>query len=340
MIATPITIACLSPRRLHLILMPTEACNFRCVYCYESFALKQMKPEVVAGVKRLLARRAPGLRSLTLSWFGGEPLLAPSVIEEIMTHARCLEGAYPDLAVRSDITTNGYLLSRPMADRLLSLAVCDLQVSLDGPRALHDRKRVRLGGLPTFDRIWENLLALRARPDRFRVTLRLHVDRDNLDSVPDLLRALAGEFSTDDRFEVFVRAIARLGGPRDATLPVLAEEESARALVRLRDEASRLGLKLAQANAGDPVCYAAHANSFLIRADGRLNKCTVALDLPANQVGRIHEDGTLELDRKRTLAWSRGLDTDDAKALACPLQGINAAQEQAPLGTLAVGVPV
>lgn len=329
MIATPVVVACLSSRRLHLILMPTEACNFRCVYCYESFALKQMKPEVVTGVKRLLTRRAPGLSSLALSWFGGEPLLAPSVIEDILSHARALEGEHPGLTVSSDITTNGYLLSRPMADRLLPLGVSVYQISLDGPRDRHDRMRVRPGGLPTFDRIWENLIALKARPERFRATLRLHVDRDNLDSVPELLRLLASEFSGDDRFDVFIRAIARLGGPRDAALPVLAEEDSAAILARLREEAARLGLKLAQANAGDPVCYAAHANSFLVRADGRLNKCTVALELPANQVGRIREDGTLDLDRTKTLAWSRGLDSGSAKELACPLQGIGAVQASA-----------
>jgi uncharacterized protein len=90
----------------------------------------------------------------------------------------------------------------------------------------------------------------------------------------------------------------------------------------LRREAVRLGLKLAPANGGDSICYAAHANSFLVRADGRLNKCTVALDLPANQVGRIHEDGTLELDRDRMLGWSLGLKTGDAGTLACPLRGV------------------
>jgi uncharacterized protein len=257
-----------------------------------------------------------------LSWFGGEPLLAQGVIEDVMAHARWLETIHPDLCVGSDVTTNGYLLSEASADRLFEVGVRDFQISLDGPRAQHDRKRIRPGGLGTFDRIWENLLALRRRPDRFHVTIRLHIDRDNLDTIPEVLASLAGTFSGDERFDLFVRPIARLGGPRDGALPVLSSEESATALERLRREAVRLGLKLAPANGGDSICYAAHANSFLVRADGRLNKCTVALDLPANQVGRIHEDGTLELDRDRMLGWSLGLKTGDAGTLACPLRGV------------------
>ena len=41
---------CLASNVLHLILMPTEACNFRCTYCYEDFKLKRMAPAVLRGV--------------------------------------------------------------------------------------------------------------------------------------------------------------------------------------------------------------------------------------------------------------------------------------------------
>ena len=36
----------LTPSLLHLILLPTEACNFRCTYCYEDFRLGRMEPVV------------------------------------------------------------------------------------------------------------------------------------------------------------------------------------------------------------------------------------------------------------------------------------------------------
>ena len=61
---------------LHLILLPTEACNFRCTYCYEDFRLGRMSEDVVRGVEALLSRRAEGLARLEISWFGGEPLAA------------------------------------------------------------------------------------------------------------------------------------------------------------------------------------------------------------------------------------------------------------------------
>src|SRR5262245_26459110 len=80
---------------LHLILLPTEACNFRCVYCYESFAYGRMEPWVVQGVKNLLSNRVANLDQLKISWFGGEPLLALDIIESIHEHTRSLLAAHP-----------------------------------------------------------------------------------------------------------------------------------------------------------------------------------------------------------------------------------------------------
>jgi sulfatase maturation enzyme AslB (radical SAM superfamily) len=67
---------CFRSNFLNLIILPTEACNFRCTYCYETFEHKKMKKEVVNGIKALIGRRGPELNKLEIAWFGGEPLLA------------------------------------------------------------------------------------------------------------------------------------------------------------------------------------------------------------------------------------------------------------------------
>jgi len=60
----------------------------------------------------------------------------------------------------------------------------------------------------------------------------------------------------------------------------------------------------------------------VVRADGRVNKCTVALEHAANQVGRLHSDGRLELRGDRMMAWMRGVSSRDAEALHCPMSGL------------------
>lgn len=314
-------VLCLSNESLHLILLPTEACNFRCVYCYESFKYKRMEPWVVHGIKALLARRAPGLTSLTVSWFGGEPLLAHDVIEDVMTHVRGLAEANPRLRVSSDATTNGYLLTPALADRLLDLKVSRYQISFDGPREWHDQKRVLAGGKGTFDRIWGNLLALRGLGREFTVTIRVHVDRENADVIPRFIDECADAFAGDPRFEMFIRGLSRLGGPNDADLAVFERSEGEAVFEGLRSYARSRGLKTMQLSQEDSICYAARGNSYVIRANGRLNKCTVSLEHPNNQVGHIRENGTVEVDAQKMVMWMRGLRSENAAELKCPMKG-------------------
>ena len=311
----------LSNRNLHLILMPTEACNFRCVYCYEEFRHKTMLPHVVRGVKRLLERRAPDLGSLSMSWFGGEPLLARRVVEDVMLFARALAAQHPRLSVRSDMTTNGWLLTEPVFARLLELGVAEYQITFDGTRAFHDRKRIRADGKGSFDRIWANLLALRAVSAPFSITVRLHLSRENVSCIDEFLDQYRAAFQADPRFELFIRGLARLGGPNDESLPVFGDVEGKAVIEEARDRARARGLKLLKPGPSDSICYAARGNSFVIRADGRLNKCTVALENPGNQVGRIHEDGTLEVAPARMVMWMRGLHSGDPAELQCPMLG-------------------
>ena len=311
----------LTTRRLRLILLPTEACNFRCVYCYESFRYKRMEPQVVEGVKRLLERRAAGLDTIELSWFGGEPLLARDIIEDILRHARDLVAGRPALRLSSGITTNAYTLSGDVFRTLLDLGVTSYQISFDGPREYHDRKRVLAGGKGTFDRVWANTVALRQQEGDFQVVVRVHVDRENERAIPEFIDLFQRELGGDRRFQLFVRPLSRLGGPNDGALAVFSDQESARATQTLRRYASEKVLRERPAEA-HPICYAASANSFVIRANGRLNKCTVALEHPNNQVGRLLPDGTMELDEPRALPWMRGFRSGIESELACPMMGL------------------
>ena len=216
--------------RLHLILLPTEQCNFRCTYCYEDFAIGKMRPEVVQGVKRLIDRRGGDLAHLRISWFGGEPMLARSVVEEIASHARSLSTA--GLTYDSDMTTNGWLLDHSAAGRLADLGIRTFQVSLDGPADCHDHTRVRADGRGTFDRVWRNLLSIRDSTLDVRVLLRIHLTPANLPSMPAFLHRVKDSFLADQRFVVYLKRVARLGGPGDESMDVLASDDERLAALR------------------------------------------------------------------------------------------------------------
>ncbi len=73
-------------RRLELQILPTEQCNFRCVYCNQHYEIKRMTHETVNATKKLLDRRIPSLDYLNIQWFGGEPLAGYGIVLDIMSH--------------------------------------------------------------------------------------------------------------------------------------------------------------------------------------------------------------------------------------------------------------
>ncbi|RME53164.1 MAG: radical SAM protein, partial [Caldilineae bacterium] len=164
----------LSPKFLDLIILPTEKCNFRCRYCYESFSIGKMGQQVVNGIVNLIKARAPSLDLLTIHFFGGEPLLAHSHIVQICraSMAAMEMGKFSYYAMA---TTNGYLLTQERADLYYSIGLKRYQITFDGTKNVHDLWRAKYGGGGTFDTIWSNLKGLRALPHDLDVLVRLHL---------------------------------------------------------------------------------------------------------------------------------------------------------------------
>lgn len=304
-----------SHRHLNLILFPTEKCNFRCTYCYEDFEVGRMRPEVISALKSLLDRRADELESLELSWFGGEPLLAKDIVFDLSAYV--LQRVRPGLRYRGNMTTNGYLLDIDTASRLIALGVTFFQISLDGFGTHHDTTRRRADGCGTFERIWDNLLALRELTSTFRVMLRVHFSPSNIDTIDELIRAINREFAGDSRFTVYFKAVEKLGGANDGEFAVFDEAAKARIKTEL-EQRLRIPQQIHKLDMEQYVCYASVPNSLIIRADGSIGKCTVALADGRNRVGRLLSDGHIEIEQPLLRRWLRGFSTLDERDLACP----------------------
>jgi uncharacterized protein len=322
---------------LELFLLPTEQCDFRCIYCYEDFKLGSMPPAIRAGVIRFLSQRIPKLSSLVLHWFGGEPLQGIDVIRELGPQIR-------DLAARNDcrfschITTNGYSLDEATARELLDSGVTSFQITVDGPREEHDkRRRLRPLGQAeygTFDQVMKNISSLLSLPRIFTLTIRINYDRDSLPVIPDFVRFLGERFANDPRVRVDFAAI--WADPDSVPVSLCMGVEKQRTAIELFELAHSVGLRTDLLDALRPsglVCYAAKPNSLVIRADGAVNKCTVALSADYNQVGRLAESGELDLNLERLALWTgSGMEEDkvcqscwfspSCQGNACPLERI------------------
>jgi uncharacterized protein len=200
---------------LELILMASEDCNFRCKYCYEDFAHGTMTPEVREGVKNLVRKRIKKLNRLHVGWFGGEPLYGWEAVQDLAPFFVEIAEAN-GVPFGTNMTTNGYLLTPDVADKLFAWRIRNFQITLDGLPEHHNHSRIGRDGTPTFERIFENLKALASRNEQFNVMLRVNFDQINANGLSQFVDMLAQEFRDDPRYRLALRAVGKWGGPNDA----------------------------------------------------------------------------------------------------------------------------
>lgn len=313
-----IAVSSLNNSRLELILLPTERCNLTCSYCYEDHHLGRMRPQVVSAIKELLRKRCPELRQLRIAWFGGEPLLELPIIREISECARTLSQTHPQVEYQSDMTTNAYLLSPDVFVQLFEYGITTFQITLDGFENDHDQFRKRKNDQGSFATIWNNLLEIKELDLPVTIILRLHFSTRHLKNMDKLISEVNRHFGPcggNMIFKIFFKQICNFTSEIPNGFSQFPLERQNEIQADLYEKLHPDSIQFEQL----PVCYAALANSFVIRPNGVLAKCSVALRDNRNMVGKIKETGQLEIDANMMSFWLRGLSSNDDRILACPI---------------------
>jgi len=140
------------------------SCNLDCAYCF--YTEKQslyggpgryrMSPEVLESfIRQFIA--CQDATEVNFAWQGGEPTLLGI---EYFRNVVALQDKYGgDKKITNTIQTNGTLLTEDWC-RFFKKHGFLVGLSIDGPRKLHDRYRVKPNGQPTFDKVMSGLALL------------------------------------------------------------------------------------------------------------------------------------------------------------------------------------
>ena len=129
---------------MKVTLFLNHRCNLRCSYCYTGEKFQRAMSAETARAAVELGFREADRGFLLLSFFGGEPLLEPSRIEETVAYAN-ERASELGKRVFYSVATNGTLLGERRL-RLLLDHKFQVQVSLDGCPAAQDATRRYAGG--------------------------------------------------------------------------------------------------------------------------------------------------------------------------------------------------
>lgn len=289
---------------LNLIIHTTEDCNFRCEYCALDFVKRPLDANVAKSIVTFIRKNISKYSSVTISWFGGEPLLNINAIEEIskevISICKCAKKEF-----YASITTNGYLLTKKNVDTLYRCHVREFIVTVDGNRNTHDKQRHLKNGNPTFDRIIANLQEIKENKKlHVKIVMRTNVSKEILDSLEEYYKYVDNEFGDDRRFDMFLRLVGDWGGDRiknmkDSLLSVSAYTKIFD-ILKTRTDKLKLEMNGLDFEPSGCACQAMRKNKFTIAVDGNIYKC----DSPVMSIGVLTNDGKMQIDESLNCLWS------------------------------------
>lgn len=289
---------------LLVTIMPTEGCNFRCPYCYESHEPIAMRRKTLDHICAYITKQADKFKNINISWFGGEPTLCKDMVLETAEVLQSLQKQY-GIHYTSSMTTNGYLLNLENFLLYYNAGITSYQITLDGWN--HDKTRPHVTGKGTLQTIIDNLSAISALPQdeyKFHITLRYNIlpDSDCENWYDHLYRM----FGHDSRFSVLVRPVGDWGGETVDSLNLLTDNNAETVMRKHVDYLRKIGM-LCENQKKSPlsqVCYASYPHSMVFRAGGLIEKCTVCLDHPKNRIGFVDDEQGVLIDAEANRQWS------------------------------------
>lgn len=170
---------CMQSDVLSLTIAPTLDCMCCCPYCFEVKDNHSMsaatQSAVINAIEALIIEN--GYKRLDISWYGGEPLMAIDVIENLTNSLLEVAHKYA-VQYSAYIITNGVLLTVDNTLRLNACAIRAAQVTIDGLKDTHDSLRPLKSGAGTFDLILSNVVAS-APVSNFDINIRTNIGTDN-----------------------------------------------------------------------------------------------------------------------------------------------------------------
>jgi uncharacterized protein len=279
---------------LNFTLVTTYACNLACPYCYEG------KGEVLKGslnedtreravkfIRKTLERT--GAKRFSIALYGGEPLLnfdnSVYVMDSCFTWAEEKGIKYLSLML-----TNGTLLTPERAEILHKYNMKSVQITLDGPKHIHDTKRVYKNKKGTYDDIMRSTGILLDHD--VPVVFRVNIDAKNKSCIGQLLDELEEQGFKDVPLLCAAISEGQLCGSYSECIhdtEIFKTIAEAQRIVQEKGQAT----PAARPSDSQFFCGFLREGQYLIDPHADIYKCLTFVGLKEHAIGRINEEGEI-----------------------------------------------
>ncbi|MBP3367041.1 MAG: SPASM domain-containing protein [Treponema sp.] len=292
-------------RSLSFTIAPTLKCNFSCKYCFEQHTQSIMNEETQEAIVRFLVNEVNNeTQEISITWFGGEPLLEKKVIDSISTQVIhfCNKNK---IKYKSGIITNGYLADMDTLELFKKIKVDFAQITIDGTKESHNSRRIPKGYAyyNTYDKIIDNInLLLR---NNIKVGIRINIDKQNLLYVRDAISELA--LKLENKQDVFINisyvTISDDSEKIEYATNCLTKEDFAESkinsLILLNNLGFHESVKRNYPTVKFSYCGALGESMYVIDPDGNIYRCWEDIGHLQYKIGDVYKGVSFNLNCKQ-----------------------------------------
>ncbi len=271
--------------QMNLTIAPTLHCNFNCDYCFEKSRPQiYMSDEVENGIMQFI-KRHDTIKTLYVTWYGGEPLLNFKRIKNLTHQIKKLNINY-----FASIITNGYLLTQDKIDDFLDLNIRYIHITLDGPKEVHNARRPHVTNSNSFDVIYDNMLRLKPflENKKMKLSVRVNVDKTNEDYYHEIYQKIENDFK-DANVSIYCGIVKKTYGSCSSIDDILMDNQE-QAVFNI-SQFKKYGIKSPNffpiKHNGE--CIARQIYGYLIDPLGDIYKCWTDTGNTAEKIGNVME---------------------------------------------------
>jgi uncharacterized protein len=279
---------------LYLKILTTYNCNCNCIYCYEKnehtnhvHLSSVMGSNEINIIKNFIIKyvNENSIKEVSLSWYGGEPLLNIKPILAINNLIKKIK----HIKFNSEITTNGTLLNEDLCFSLKDSGISSASITIDGLKESHNIARpINNSNIDAFSEIMKNISIARKF---LHINVVCVLRKSNANEIFDLIDYI----SKFDNISLFIGRVENISNCLKNSDDVLDYHEFAKIRMKAYIYALKKNIIVwPDAVAGlSGLCYAISIHGYTITPDCKIFKCIDTITDERYQIGYINNNSEI-----------------------------------------------
>lgn len=307
-------------KKLHILYTVTDACNSDCEYCFKkNDKSEKINPKKRESIRKFIINQTNinECTEMQIDFFGGEPLvLYKQVLKDMDFFSEWAK--VNNIKIQYRFYTNGTILNNEILEYFKNNIehIKDLQITLDGPKEIHDKVRPLKNKNSSYDLIMKNLKLLHQA--KVPVQIRINFNSKNYINVGQCLNDL--KENGLENIPIYFYAVQAMSSACSKYELAITDSDTLKVFPKLWKDAIKRKVNInLKPSPGYVYCSASCKSTFVINYKGEVYKCALLQTDEKYKIGEITNEGNLKYLSNEYFKWMCKNPVDNKKCKRCKL---------------------